>query len=316
MKVLITGIEGFVGPYLADLLLKKGHEVYGTFFAHQTTAHPVSTSDVKKIQLDITDKKQVIKVFADVNPDEVYHLAGFSSVKQSWDNPELCRKVNVEGTRNILDGVIAAGNTAKVLVVSSAEVYGKPQKLPITENHPLNPDNPYAKSRKEQEEVVQEHIKNKKMRAVITRSFNHTGPGQSPTFVCGDFAHQIGRIEKGLQEPCISVGDLSIKRDFTDVRDVVRAYVLTLEKGKSGGVYNVCSGKTYMMQEILDILIKIARKEIRAVQDPDKIRSIDIPELRGDNSKLKDEIKWNAQIDIKKTMNDMVESIRNTLISR
>lgn len=309
MKALVTGIEGFVGPYLAEVLLKEGFDVYGTYLLEWK--NPIK--EVKKFYLDVTDKKKTAEVISKVKPDWIINLAGFSSVAQSWKKPELCHKVNVDGVKNLLDAVLAAGISPKILVVSSAEVYGKPQKIPIKEDHPLNPDNPYAKSRVEQEKVVLDYVKNKGIKAVISRSFNHTGPGQLPTFVCSDFANQIARIEKGLQEPVIKTGDLSVKRDFSDVRDIVKAYVLALEKCKVGEIYNLCSGKAYYIKEILDILISFSKKkDIKVVQDADKVRPVDVPVLVGDNGKFVKDTGWNGEIGFENTLKNIVEWWRHS----
>lgn len=310
MKALVTGIEGFVGSYLAEELSKKGFEVYGTYL------DPVKkeVKCIKNFYLDVTDKEEAVKVISKIKPDQIFHLAGFSSVALSWKNPELCHKVNVEGTENLLDAVLTAGISPKILVISSAEVYGKPQKIPITEEHPLNPDNPYAKSRLEQEKVVLNYVKNKGIKAIISRSFNHTGPGQLPTFVCSDFAYQIAKIEKGLQEPVIRTGDLSVKRDFSDVRDIVRAYVLALEKCRVGEIYNICSGKAYSIKEILDTLILLSgRKDIKVMQDSGKVRPSDVDIMLGDNSKFKAETVWKPQIKFDETLKGILEWWRRSI---
>jgi len=298
MKTLITGIEGFVGPYLAKVLLEKKHAVCGTYLNGVTK----KIDDVDYFHLDVTDKKEAASVISKIRPDYIFHLAGFSSVSSSWKNPERCFIVNVEGTRNLLDAVLAAKISPKILIVSSAEVYGKPVKLPITEDHPTNPASPYAKSRLEQEKVVLEYVK-KGIKAIISRSFNHTGSGQAPTFVCASFAYQIARIKKGLQEPVIKTGDLSIQRDFTDVRDVVKAYVLAVEKCTIGEIYNICSGKVYSIKEILDMLIQISgKKDILVVKDPEKARPVDIPVLSGSNSKISLLSGWVPTIDMHSTL--------------
>ncbi|MCX6707121.1 MAG: GDP-mannose 4,6-dehydratase [Candidatus Woesearchaeota archaeon] len=313
MKALITGIEGFVGPYLAKELLKGKHEVYGTYL----TDWKDPIKGVKVVHLDVTDKDEAASVISKIRPDWIFHLAGFSSVAQSWKSPEICFKVNVEGTRNLLDAVVSArtnqGINPKILIVSSAEVYGKPKYLPIDEKHPLNPENPYAKSRVEQEKVALEYVK-KGLHIVISRSFNHTGPGQSPQFVCSDFAHQIAMIEKGLQEPVVKVGNLDVKRDFSDVRDVVRAYVLMVEKCRDGEVYNVCSGKGYIIKDILKILIGLSKtKDIIIKADSCKIRPEDTIISFGNNLKFLHETKWDSEIDFNKTLSEILDWHRKSI---
>ncbi len=302
MNALITGIEGFVGPHLAKVLLEKKYAVCGTYLG---SVHK-KIEGVNYVHLDVTDKKEATRVISKIRPDYIFHLAGFSSVSLSWKNPERCFEINVEGTRNLLDAVLAAKISPTILIVSSAEVYGKPVQLPITENHPTNPVSPYAKSRLEQEKVVLEYVNKKRIRAIISRSFNHTGPGQAPIFVCSSFAYQIARIKKGLQEPVIKTGDLSVTRDFTNVRDVVTAYVLAVEKCTIGEIYNICSGKAYSIKEILDMLILISgKKDIRVVTDPEKVRPVDVPVLFGSNSKISLLSGWAPAIDIQSTLSEV-----------
>lgn len=310
MKALVTGIEGFVGPYLADELSKNGIKVYGTYLNNLNK----KINRVNYFHLDVTDKDEAIKVISEIKPDWIFHLAGFSSVAESWKKPELCFKVNVEGTRNLLDAVLNAKINPRILVVSSAEVYGKLKYLPIDEKHPLNPISPYAKSRVEQEKIALDYVKKKGMDIVISRSFNHTGPGQDPTFVCSDFAHQIARIEKGLQEPVIKVGDLSIKRDFTDVRDVVRAYVMAIEKCDSGEIYNICSMKVYSIKEIVDVLVSLSKKKgIKVKQENSRIRSTDTPVLFGENNIFRKKTGWQPKIKFDATLKDILEWSRSVV---
>ncbi|PIN86244.1 GDP-mannose 4,6 dehydratase [Candidatus Woesearchaeota archaeon CG10_big_fil_rev_8_21_14_0_10_44_13] len=308
IKALITGIDGFVGPYLAEELSDEGVEVYGTYL--QEIRKPISSA--KNFHLDVTDRKEALEVISEVKPDWIFHLAGFSSVAQSWKNPELCFRVNVEGTRNLLDAVIGARISPRILIVSSAEVYGKPQYLPVDEKHPLNPGNPYAKSRVEQEKVALDYVKKKGMDIVISRSFNHTGPGQLPIFVCSDFAHQIVRIEKGLQAAEINTGDLSAKRDFSDVRDMTHAYPIAIKKCISGEIYNICSGRSYSMKEILDMLISLSKSEgIVVKKDNSRLRPADIHELLGDNSKFIHATGWLAKRRFISTLEDILIFWRN-----
>ena len=291
-KALITGISGFVGPYLKNELDKNGYDVFGID----------RTGGENVFRCDLLDKKNVEEVIEKSRPDYIYHLAGFSSVKDSWDKPELCRKINVEGTKNLLDAVVKAGLKPRILIVTSAEVYGKPKKLPLTETSPLLPESPYAKSRVEQEKLLGNY---NDLDWVVARSFNHTGPGQPAMFVIPEFAKQLAEIKKGLKKPVIKVGNLEAKRDFSDVRDVVRAYRLLLEKGLKYEVYNVCSGKSYYVWQLLNKMIKYtnARKMIYDEVDEKKYRPVDIFELKGDNRKLK-RIGFKFKYDIDKTLKD------------
>lgn len=301
MRALITGVEGFVGPYLARELKASGVEVTGTFLNNPPDM------DIELHQLDILDASKCDDLIADIQPNLIFHLAGFSSVKQSWEDPELCMKINVDGTRNLLEAVKKAGIDPTILIVSSSEVYGKPEKLPIAEDHPLNPVSPYAKSRLKQEELCRSY----ELKIIISRSFNHIGPGQLPIFVASDFAQQIADIEQGTQEPVIRTGDLKASRDFTDVRDMVKAYHLAVERCKPG-TYNICSGKALKIQDILDILLGLSEKKIKVEQDTEKMRPSEIPEIYGDNTKFYVATGWKPSIPIEDTLKDILEHCRNS----
>ncbi len=298
MRILITGIEGFVGPYLAEQFVGK-EEVYGSYFME-----PGRIKGVDCRYMDITDSHSVKAVLSSIKPELIFHLAGYSSVADAWKNPELALKVNAEGTKNILDALMALGLNPKVVVVSSADVYGKPTELPITERHSLNPISPYGRSRVMQERIISDY---KELNITIARSFSHTGPRQLPKFVCPAFAYQIAMIEKGLKEPVIRHGDLSVRRDFSDVRDIVMAYRMLAEKGKPHKAYNVCSGKAYSIKEILEMLISMSSVSIREELDPSKVRPIEIPELIGSNEILRNETGWKPEIDFRQTLRDILD---------
>jgi len=307
MKVLITGIEGFVGPYIADSLLQDGAEVIGTYLITQRQeTHPLNPK-ITSEQLDVTDTKAVDALIKKIRPDAIVHLAGFSSVSQSWKHPELCWKINVEGTRNLLEAVVRANINPTILIISSAEVYGKPLRLPITEEHLLNPDSPYGKSRKEMERLALEYHSSKKLKTIILRSFNHTGPGQMPTFVCSEFAQQVARIKSGLAEPVMTVGDFNVQRDFSDVRDIAKAYVLALTECIPGEIYNVCSGKAYSIKEILEKIIRFSGIKITVTQDEAKTRPVNIQVLQGSHEKFSTETGWRPEIDLSQTLKDLLE---------
>jgi GDP-4-dehydro-6-deoxy-D-mannose reductase len=305
MKTLVTGTEGFVGPYLIGELLSKGYEVTGTFKDEIKTKLP---AEVKKVHLDILDLSDVKKAFEKAKPDVIFHLAGISNVKFSIDNPEITMKINVEGTKNILEAAFCMKKRPKVLVIGSAEEYGIPKKVPITEDLELNPVTPYAKSKVEAEKIAFEYVK-KGLDAIILRSFNHIGPGQTDGFVCSAFAKQISEIEKG-KEPVIFVGNLESKRDFTDVRDVVKAYLLAIEKGKPGIPYNICSGNAYQIKDILSKLLKMSKVKIEVKEDKTRMRKSDIPILQGDNSRFLKATGWKPKIKLEESLKDILEEWR------
>ncbi len=304
MISLITGIGGFVGPHLASHLLESGHEVVGI-------ERSLKRIDGCRIfSCDILDRKKVDEVIEKVKPDFVFHLAAVTSVAESVKNPELTMRVNVEGTKNILSSTLKFNPNASVLVVSSAHVYGIPEFLPITEIHPLNPISPYAKSRVEEEKMAIDFCRKKGLKIVVSRSFNHTGPGQPQGFVCSDIAKQIALVEAGAK-PVINVGSLSSERDFTDVRDVVRAYLYAVRECTPGNIYNICSGRGYSAKQILDMLLEMTDKRIGFVENS-ALKQGDIPVLIGDNSKFVGATGWHPKIAFNKTLRDLLDYWRKS----
>ncbi len=305
MKAFITGVSGFVGPYLVKHLVDSGFEVSGM----DRNGSRIDGCVVSVC--DITDSAAVAAVVRRASPDLIFHLAGQSSVERSWKEPELTREVNVGGTKNLLDAVAAAGINPKILIVSSAEVYGIPDGVPITEEHPLKPVSPYGESRVAQEKIALGYFRSRALQVVISRSFNQTGPGQPPNFVCSDFARQIASIEKGAQPPVIKVGNLAVRRDFTDVRDAVRAYLLALQKGKAGEFYNVCSGEGHSVSSVLAMLLSFSAaassaKQVKIVKASSRVRKSDIPELVGSPSKLMKATGWKPSIPFEKTLSGLL----------
>ncbi|MAG16006.1 GDP-mannose 4,6-dehydratase [Candidatus Woesearchaeota archaeon] len=299
MKAFITGINGFVGRYLAKYLLEKGFEVTGI----DRNSVEVKGCDVE--ECDILDKEKVELLIEKIKPDVIFHLAALSSVKQSFSNPEDTKKVSIEGTKNLFDAVIEANINPVILVISSLQVYGAPDKVPITEDSELRPASPYAEAKVEQEKLCKEYFK-KGLKIIITRSFNHTGPEQSEEFVWPSFAKQIAEIETGKRKE-IKVGNLSVKRDFSDVRDIVRAYLLAVEKCEPGETYNICSGKAYNIGEMLDILKSYSTTDIQVIVEPSRLRKIDVPLLYGNNSKFFKATGWKPEIPFEQTLKDILE---------
>lgn len=303
MKILITGLNGFVGPYLKKELEDNGYEVFGLDRSNERGFDNVFCGDIR-------DANFVEEVIKKVLPDEVYHLAGFSSVKKSFEEPELVMDINVGGTRNLLEAVQKYSHAAKILMVSSAEVYGKPLYLPVSETESLKVTSPYSKSRIEQEKLVDEF---NDLHVIVSRSFNHTGPGQLETFVLAAFAKQIVDIKKGLRDPVIYTGNLDVVRDFSDVRDIVRAYRLLLEQGKKGEAYNVGSGKGYKLEELLNGMISQAGIEIAVVVDPNRLRPVEIMELIADISKIRKKVGWKPVYSMDNTIGDLLDYFYDNL---
>jgi len=301
MKALITGSTGFVGPYLKKELESHGYEVFGLDRSNKNNVSGVFCGD-------ITDTNFVKETIKEIKPDEVYHLAGFSSVKKSFDEPELAMKVNVDGTKNILLAVREFCPKTKVLIISSSDVYGNPKKNPVNEEEEVKETSPYSESRIAQEKLVEDF---KDLNVVISRSFNHTGPGQPEIFVLPDFVKQVVEIEKGLKAPVIYTGDLNVVRDFSDVRDVVRAYYLLLQKGAKGEVYNVGSGNGYKIKTLLDKALSFSKKSIDIKQDQNKTRSVEILNIVADISKLQKTTGWTPNYSIDKTISDLLNYERS-----
>lgn len=307
MRALITGVDGFVGYYLAQHLLEQGDEVYGT-----TILSGYQNPEIKVISMNLLDKEQVNEVIEQIKPDAVYHLAGQSAVGLSWEKPELTMSINVNGTLHLLEAIKNSCKEAKVLIIGSSDQYGpvKVEDCPIKEERPLNPVSPYGVSKMTQEQMAKLYAKSYSMNIVMVRAFNHIGPRQGKNFVVADFASKIAEIERGA-EPVIKVGNLEAYRDFTDVRDIVCGYHLLMMKGHAGEVYNIGSGTPIKIREVLDRLISLSTHEITVEIDESKLRPIDVPLVQCDNSKIKAHTGWNIANDVQLTLKDTLDYWRS-----
>lgn len=294
--VLVTGIGGFVGPFLESELQEYGYHVIGL------ERRPSSNPNVR--QADITDPRQVLEVVETAAPDAIIHLAGFSSVAKSWSDRELVKKINVSGTENLLRAAMSLPIHPRVVIISSAEAYGPPTKTPMDETHPLQATSPYGQSRVEQEKLSLDIYDN----VVISRSFNHTGPGQPPIFAVPSFIQQA-LLTAAKKQPKVKVGNLDAIRDFSDVRDVVRAYRLLMERGRPQQMYNVCSGVGRPMRGVLQRILELTDLSVADVEvDPERLHPSDIPVMVGDNTKLMTETNWRPAYDfLDKTLPDSVK---------
>jgi len=316
MKALITGITGFVGSHLAELLLNKGYIVYGIARWRSDTRNiDHIKSKLKIVEADLNDAHSLYNAIQKIKPDQIYHLAAQSFVPTSWIAPADTIKTNVIGTVNLFEAVRKAGIDPKIQVACSSEEYGlvKPEETPIKETNPLRPLSPYGVSKVAQDMLSFQYFKSYGLKIIVTRGFNHTGPRRGEVFVCSNFAKQIVKIEKGLREAKIKVGNLDAIRDFTDVRDMVRGYNLALEKGIPGERYNICSGKGYKIKEVLDMFLEMTDKKIELENDPERMRPSDVPILIGDNSRFREQTGWKPEIAFEKTLRDLLDYWRNQI---
>ncbi len=314
MKVLITGVTGFVGSHLAELLLDmKGPEVHGIERWRSKNDNIVHIKDrLMMHECDIKDASSVRNIIEDIGPDRIFHLAAQSFVPTSWSAPAETLMTNIMGELNIFEAVRQAKINPGIMVAGSSEEYGfvEESELPIKESQPLRPLSPYAVSKVAQDLLGYQYFKSYKLNIVRTRGFNHTGPRRGEVFVCSNFAKQIARMEKGKQKPLLRVGNLEATRDFTDVRDMVRAYWLALEHGKAGETYNICSGKAYSIGDMLDTLLNLStlgKSGVSIENDPAKMRPSDVPHLLGDNTYFRKTTGWAPKIQFEQTLKDLLD---------
>lgn len=294
MRALVTGADGFVGLHLVGHLTAEGDQVVPS-------------------SCDVTNRDAIVAEFARADADVVYHLAGQADVGGSWQNPVETIRVNVEGTLNVLDAARLAG-CRRVVAITSADVYGRitDADLPVRETHDLQPVSPYAASKAAAEMVCLQAGLAHGLEVVRVRAFNHLGPGQSDRFVASAIASRIAACERE-GSTVVQVGTLDARRDFTDVRDVVRAYRLLMISGRAGEVYNVCSGTDRSVREVTDILVNLSTTDITLETDPALVRPVDLRVLRGDNTKISGCTDWSPTIPIEQTLEDLLEFWRSNL---
>ncbi|MCK4234739.1 GDP-mannose 4,6-dehydratase [candidate division WOR-3 bacterium] len=308
MRVLITGITGFVGSHLADYLLNNEDvEVCGIVrWRSQKENIEHLEGKIKLFECNIKDMTSVHKVINTVKPERIFHLAAQSFVPASWSAPAETLSTNIIGELNIFESVKQMGFDSVIHIAGSSEEYGfvKPDEVPITEENPLRPLSPYGVSKVAQDLLGYQYFKSYGMKIIRTRAFNHTGPRRGEVFVCSNFAKQIAEIEKGKKNPVMLVGNLEAQRDFTDVRDIVKAYWLSTERCKPGEVYNICSGEPRTIQSILDTLLSFTDVKVEVKQDTERIRPSDVFVLAGDSSKFREKTDWKPEIPFDQTLRD------------
>ena len=336
MRVLITGITGFAGSHLAEYILANHPDVavYGTYRWRSRMESLEELSDQGKIDLiegryptgaglrdethrgrvtllhcELTDAGAVEKLISSVQPQRIFHLAAQSFVQSSFDEPAATFRINVESQLNILEAIRRHDTQIRMHIAGSSEEYGlvHPDEVPMKETNPLRPLSPYAVSKVAQDKLAYQYFKSYGLHLVVTRGFNHTGPRRGIIFSTSTFARQIALIEAGKHEPVILHGDLTSKRDWTDVRDMVRAYWLALEKGEAGEVYNVGRGKCWSIREMLDILLTHSKTKIRTQEDPARLRPSDVKILWADTAKFQRATGWEPVIPFEQTLADLLE---------
>jgi len=310
LRALITGICGFAGSHLADYLLTHTDlEVYGTDIVSGGANIAHIRDDLELMVGDMSDAEVASEILSKANADYVFHLAAQAFVPLSWSAPWQTMENNIRSQLNILQILVDSGARPKVLVVGSADEYGMilPDELPVTEDTPLRPYSPYAVSKIAQDMLGYQYFASHGLPIVRVRPFNHIGTRQSPAFVTSDFAKQIAEIEDGRREPHLLVGNLEAKRDFTDVRDMVRAYYLALERGEDGEVYNLGAERAYSIREALEALLEMSEAQIDVVQDPSRMRPSDVPVVVSDCSKFRQRTGWRATMNLRESLREILD---------
>lgn len=306
-RALVTGGSGFVGAHLCRTLCEGGWEVVCTGHHATLTGDCSTLSGLTYASCDITDYDLVRALIEQQGPfTHVFHLAAVTYVPESIADPVRTFRVNVEGTIHLLRALHATQPRARVVYVSSSEVYGPPQFLPITEEHPMAPRQPYAISKAAAEFFCTFAEKTYAQEIVRVRPFNHSGRGQSSSFALSAFAYQVAMAEAGRQPPVLRVGNLDVERDFLHVRDVVQAYVILAEHGRAGDVYNVCSGKSYRLRDLAEYLIAQSRIPLVIEADPGRMRPSDVPRICGSPEKISEAVGWKPTIPINAVLDDLL----------
>lgn len=317
MRVLITGISGFAGSHLAEYLLEQvpSIEIHGIIHRHDRRIQHLR----ERLTLhrgDLRNALWVDELVQSVLPDYTMHLAAWSDVGGSWQQPWITYELNIQCQLNLLEALCRWTKECRTLVVTSNEVYGlvQPDELPINEQTVFRPNNPYGVSKVAQDMMALQYWNSHKLPIVRARSFNHIGPGQADDFVASSFARQIAEIEADLRKPIVRVGNLNAQRDFTDVRDIARAYWMMMTSGKAGEVYNVGSGASLPIYWILNTLLELSRAEISVETDPARLRPSDVPVSMCDNSRLCSDTGWKPEIDLRDTLSDLLEGWRLQIV--
>jgi GDP-4-dehydro-6-deoxy-D-mannose reductase len=317
MHTLITGVNGFVGGHLAEALLRAGGwQVWGLGRSH-ALALPHLREHIGYVRADLCDAAHTSQIIADIQPQVIFHLAGQSFVPASFRDPAATLRANTLPLLHMLLAIIEQRLTCRVLVVGSNEAYGmvQPHDMPIDEDTPLRPATPYGVSKVAQDMLALQYYQSHKLDVVRVRPFNHIGPRQDDRFVAASFARQVAEIEQGSKPPIMHVGTLDVQRDFTDVRDMVRAYLLAVEHGEAGAVYNLGSGQPVAIQSILDTLLQASTATVTVQPDPERIRPVNVPLVACDASRFQARTGWQPRISLQQTLHDILQDWRERLQS-
>ena len=321
MRCFVTGIGGFVGLHLAEILLAAGHDVTGLVtptgaregLRALAARHPRFAPDGLAVA-DVTDRLAVERALAAAEPERVFHLAAIAYAPHAEADPARTMAVNVLGALHVLDGARAVAPQARILVAGSSEAYGvvEPGDLPIVETTPLRPVSMYGVSKAAVDLAAFARAWTAGAQVIRVRAFNHTGPGQRPDFVCSDFARQLARMEAGLTEPVLRVGNLEAARDFTDVRDIVRGYAQLAEQGEVGEAYNLCTGEATTVARIVEILREESTVAVRCEEEPRRVRGREIPVVVGSAARAA-AVGWRPAIPLRQTLCDLLQDWRRRI---
>ncbi|HVT59056.1 MAG TPA: GDP-mannose 4,6-dehydratase [Thermoanaerobaculia bacterium] len=321
MRALITGVTGFAGSHLAELLLAEQPEVelFGTFRWRSRMDNVEHFRDkIQLLEADLRDFSSVYRALARSRPDFIFHLAAQSFVPASWTAPSETLTTNITGQVNLFEAIRALELDPVVQIACSSEQYGlvHPEETPIKETNPLRPLSSYAVSKVAQDLLGYQYFQSYGMRVIRTRGFNHTGPRRGQVFVTSNFCSQVAAIELGLQQPIIKVGNTEAIRDFTDVRDMVRAYWLAVTRARPGEVYNIATGKGIRIREMLEQVLALSKVEVKVEVDPDRLRPSDVEILIGDSERFRADTGWEPRISFEQTLRDLLGYWRETLAHR
>jgi len=319
MRLLVTGITGFVGSHMAEYALAQGAQVFGSARWRSRTENIEHLKDkIQLVECDLRDVASTRRLLETTSPTHVVHLAAQSFVGTSWHSPAETMSTNITSQMNLLEGMRALKLEARFLAIGTSEEYGlvHPDELPIKETNPLRPLSPYAVSKVAQDMMGFQYFRSYGLPIVRTRAFNHEGPRRGEVFVTSNFAKQVAEIEAGLRKPVMFVGDLTPRRDYSDVRDIVQGYWMLLDRGEPGEVYNLCSGRPWAIQQVLDFLLDASRvKGITVELDHARLRPSDVMVLDGDSSKIRKAVGWQVSIPFERTLEDLLAYWRERIRS-